>query len=180
MTAAPFDPSLGELAAEARAAWRDDELEWTAAAYEQWCHGRTLVDRAREHLHRGDRVAVVARPGAAPLAGRIVGVADDVLALGTAGGRVDVRLRADCVVAWQVVDRARSGGSHGVAVDGFRARLLELETAGAPVEVGASVLDGVARGQLTVGRDHVTVDDGSTLTVIGVGAIDWVRAASGE
>jgi hypothetical protein len=180
MPADPFDPSLAELAAEARAAWRDDELEWTSAAYEQWCHGRTLVDRAREHLHRGDRIAVTARPGAVPLAGRVVGVADDALALGTAGGRVDVPLRGDRAVAWRVVERARTGGSHGAAVGGFRARLLELEAAGAMVDVGTAVLDRVACGRLTVGRDHVVVDDGDTVTVIGMGAIDWVRAASGS
>lgn len=180
MAATPFDPTLGEVAAAARAEWRDDELEWTTAAYEQWCHRRTLTDRAREHLHRGDRIAVVLRAGAGPIVGRVVGVGDDVLALGLAGGRVDVQLRADRAVAWRVVDRARSGGTHGITVDGFRARLLELEAGGAPVDLGTSVLDAVARGRLTVGHDHVVVDDGDTVTVIGMGAIDWVRVTSPE
>lgn len=172
----PDDISLAELGSAARASWRADEDEWTAAAYEQWCHGRTLVDRARDHLHRGDTLVVELR-SSQPVTGIVIGVAPDVLALRAAGGRVDVRFGRDACLAWHVARHARHGGSTGIVLDGFRARLLELESSGRSVELGASVGTSAWRGRIAVGRDHVAVldDDGATAGVIGLHALEWVR-----
>ena len=74
------------------------------------------------------------------MVGTVLGVGPDGLALRTAGGRVDVAVRAG--IAWRVVEHAASGGDTGIAMAGFRARLLELEAAGSVVEVGAALPDG--------------------------------------
>jgi hypothetical protein len=171
------DGALVDAAAAARAEWRADEGEWTAAAYEQWCHGRRLVDRARDHLHRGDTIAIELSAGRV-VTGTVAGVADDLLALRTAAGRLDVRLDADGRVAWRVVTHAPDGGGRGIALDSFRARLLELEADRRRVELGTRVGDGVMRGRIEVGFDHAAVvdDAGVTSAVVGMGALEWVRA----
>jgi hypothetical protein len=174
------DAAFADAAARARAAWRDEEQEWTAAAFEQWRHARTLVDRAREHLHRGDTIALVLPGAHGPLAGQVTGVGADVVVLQGPGRAVDVRLAAGAAIAWHVVHRARHGGTRGRTVESFRARLLEREAAGEPVEVATSLHDGRCYGHLTVGRDHVVLDDADgTTTVVALDAIQWVRAADG-
>jgi hypothetical protein len=167
------NPELAAVAWSARAEWRADEEEWTAAAYERWSHDRTLLDRATEHLHRGD-VLAVALPGGGACRGRVIGVGADVLALDTAGGRVDVHVRDAPAIAWRVGERAVEGGTRGVELRGFRSRLLELE--GDPVEAGIAHFDGVTRGTLTVGRDHVSLESDGVTTVLGLATVDWVRA----
>jgi hypothetical protein len=168
------NPELAAAAWSARVEWRADEEEWTAAAFEKWSHDRTLLDRATEHLHRGD-VLAVALPGGGACRGRVVGVGADVVALDTAGGRVDVHVGDAPAIAWRVVERADNGGTRGVELTSFRARLVELE-GDAAVEVGVAHFDGVARGALTVGRDHLSLDDDGVTTVLGLAAVDWVRA----
>ncbi|MET0628598.1 MAG: hypothetical protein ABW033_09090 [Acidimicrobiia bacterium] len=181
----PDGASLASVAAAARAEWRADEEEWTAAALEQWRHGRTIVDIAREHLHRGDIIAVEldgslpgVRSGSRVLQGSVIGVADDAIALDTLSGRVDVALHPGASIAWRVVERVRDGGGRGLLLNSFRARLLELESAGQPVAVGATTVDMIHRGRLTVGRDHVVVDDDDAWWVIAFSALRWVRAVS--
>jgi hypothetical protein len=181
VTETPAGASLASVAAAARAEWRADEDEWTAAALEQWRHGRTVVDLAREHLHRGDIIAIEldgSRSGARrALQGPVIGVADDVIALDTLSGRVDVALHPGVPIAWRVVERVPDGGGRGLPLDSFRARLLELEAARQPVEVGAMTVDGTHRGCLTVGRDHVVVDDDDTSWLVAFSALRSVHAA---
>jgi len=188
------DASFAHAAAAARAEWRSDEEEWAAAALEQWRHGRTLVDAAREHLHRGDTIAIATAGSRLPPTGVVIGVADDVIAIESRGPladvhladvrRVDVHMVPGAPIAWRVLHRAAHGGTRGIALGSFRARLLELEMTGARVELGASIGEDQHRGSLTVGRDHVVLvdaddhDEDPRTWVIALSAVQWVRPAT--
>jgi hypothetical protein len=62
-----------------REEWRTEQEAVTHDAAEQWRHSRTLLDLARDHMHRGDLVAVTAAGHEA--VGEIVEVARDRIAL---------------------------------------------------------------------------------------------------
>jgi len=159
------------------AEWRADEAAWTAAALAQWRHQRSLVETAREHLHRGDTLTISWAGATTTLTGPIVGVGSDVLALSVARTRVDVALGAHVPIVWRVVRRAPDGGSRGHAFDSLRARLLELEARGDAVDVG--VADEIVRGELTVCRDHVAVtDDSGSCTVLAFSALRYLKVPS--
>lgn len=162
-------------AGAARAAWRAEEEEWTTAAFARWTHGRTLVDRARDHLHRGDLLEVALDDSR--VVGRVVGVGDDVIAIESEAGRVDINAGARAPVVWRVLRRETSGGSLGLDVGSFRARVLELEMDARWVDVDLDAGWPSCRGGLTVGRDHVVItDDDGGEAVIAWAAIRAVRA----
>jgi hypothetical protein len=164
----------GDAAAALRAEWRADEEEWTAAAVAHWSHGRTLLERARHHMHRGDTLDV--ELGATHVIGHVVAVGVDVIAVDGIGGRVDLHVHSHAPIAWRVLRAAPSGGSRGLDVGSFRARVLELEMADARVELGVSVSVGTVHGLLTVGRDHLVVADGDDAeTVVALDAVRSVR-----
>ncbi|MGH9025660.1 MAG: hypothetical protein ACRDWD_06005 [Acidimicrobiia bacterium] len=176
------DPELAAEAAAARAEWRAEEEEWTRAEAERWVHRRTLVDLAREYLHRGDEVAVVA--AGVTFCGELTRVGTDWLQVQTMSGRVDVALTLNLAdgpagaqpapVLIRRTERARAGGRRDDgAVATFRARLLEHETNGAVVVVGSRLLPGELRGVLAVGADHVLVCAEGVETA--VPWVEWVR-----
>jgi hypothetical protein len=164
-------PDLGAAAGSMREAWRAEEEEWSRAAAAQWAHGRSLVDIARELMHRGDTVAVTA--GGTTFTGQVTDVGLDVLRLRTAAAPVDVQLatittgsgerrstRLAAPVLLRLVARARSGGRvSGGGPETFRARLLEHEADAAEVVIGSTLLGEELCGTLTVGRDQVRVCD---------------------
>jgi len=174
----PLDEAgLRAAAADAREEWRADEQHWSAAALEQWRHTRTLLDLARDHLHRGDTIAFRWPGATVAVTGRVIGVSDDAVAVATFAGRVDVALAPGTVISWSEVDSATRGGSRGIAPLTFRARLLELESL--TCEVDVAHLDGeVVRGVLRVGRDHVQVVAPDATWAIAVSALRWVRESS--
>ncbi len=169
------DDELREVAAATRAEWRADEEQWALAAFEAWEHDRTLLDVARECMHRGDTVAV-ALPGRT-FVGAVSSVGDDRIGIATNEGPVDVRITQDAPITFRVVTRARVGGTRGEqAVVTFRARLLELETDAASVELGVPLADGVLNGRLRVGRDQVSVTDrDGGRCYVSIGSVSWVR-----
>ncbi len=169
---------IGDAAAVVRAEWRADEEEWTRAALERWRHNRSLLDVLRECMHRGDTITVC--PGSVTFTGRVAAVGDDLLALAAPDGRVDVHCHADAPLVVRIAERARTGGTRGDAVTTFRARLLELEMADGEVEIGTRSAGDVVRGRLTVGRDHVIVQDREGgEAVITLAALAWVRPITG-
>jgi hypothetical protein len=165
---------LGDAAASLRAQWRADEEEWTCAAVERWQHDRTFVDVLRACMHRGDTVALELPH--TTFRGVVGAVGDDFVSLHASGGAVEVRL--DVVAPpLRVLEDARAGGTRGVAVTTFRARLLELEMERVTVEVGTEPAGALLRGRLRVGRDHVVVDDfDGAQAVVVWSALAWVRA----
>jgi hypothetical protein len=174
------DPALAAEAAAARAAWRAEEEEWTQAEADRWMHRRTLVDLAREYLHRGDTVAVVA--AGTTFRGTLTRVGNDWLQVMTAGGAVDIALTLTgkwdgplpAPVMIQQLERASAGGCRDDgSVATFRARLLEHEANGEDVVVGSALLGEELQGVLTVGADHVVVTAGEIETALV--AVSWVR-----
>jgi hypothetical protein len=180
-------PELGAATGSMREAWRTEEEEWSRAAAAQWAHGRSLVDVARELMHRGDTVSVTA--GGAVFTGAVTDVGVDVMRVHTAAGAVDVQLaavttgsgeqrhiRLPAPVVLRVVERARSGGRSSGGGGTFRARLLEHEADGIELAVGSALLGDDLYGTVTVGRDQVRVcDRDGGETYLPIAWISWVR-----
>ena len=169
-------PDLGASGAAMREEWRAEQESVTRDAAEQWRHSRTLLDLAREHMHRGDRVAItVARPRAV---GVIIEVASDRIALLGDGVRADVHVADAIPLAFSVVERARAGGRTGARTASFRARLLELEAAGAPVVLATTIGPDPFTGILNVGTDLVVIATvAGTETVVALSAVGYVSPA---
>jgi hypothetical protein len=164
------DPALAARAAEARAEWRTEEEEWTRAEAERWVHRRSLADLAREYLHRGDTVEVIA--GALGFRGTLARVGDDWLQVLTGAGPVDVPLSGGVVL--RRVERAEAGGRRDDgSVATFRARLLEYEASGVDVVVGGWSTTTEVHGCVAVGGDHVVVTGDGVETALG--RIAWIR-----
>jgi hypothetical protein len=161
-----------------REEWRAEQESVTHDAAEQWRHSRTLLDLAREHMHRGDRIAITVAGHRA--VGEIFEVARDRIAVldDSAGARVDVHVTDAIPLAFSVVERARAGGRSGARTATFRARLLELETAGSPVVIATSMGPDRLTGTLSVGTDLVVIaTPAGSETVIALSAVASVTPA---
>ncbi len=161
---------LADLAASGRAAWREDEEQWTRAARQRWEHERTLRDVVGAIGRRG--FVVTLRFPRVSFTGTVTATGDDVLVVRTAAGAVDVALgRADLVV--QVEQRSRMPGRQPARTR-LRSRLLEWERRQNPVVIGTACDD--LRGFVTVGRDHVVLrSDEHEEAVLPLASIAWVR-----
>ena len=148
-------PDLGAAGAAMREEWRAEQESVTHDAAEQWRHSRTLLDLARDLMHRGDPVVVGA--GGHRFAGVIVEVARDRIALFDEAhdARADVQVVESIPLSLTVVERARSGGRSGAQFASFRARLLELE--GRAVTLSTTLGPDRVTGTLGVGIDVVMV-----------------------
>jgi len=162
-------PDLGASGAAMREAWREEQESVTRDAAEQWRHSRTLLDLAREHMHRGDRVAITV--AGHRTVGVIIEVASDRIALlddtsRDHAARTDVHVVEAIPLVLSVVERARAGGRTGARTASFRARLLELEAAGEPVIIATSMGLDTFTGALSVGADLAVI-----ATVAGVDTV---------
>jgi hypothetical protein len=166
---------LDGLGAGLREAWRAEQEAAARDAVEAFRHGRVLRDVLLDLAARGDRVRVVV--AGLNLTGEVVGSSDDLAAIHTPTGRVDVHIGAVQPPPIQVVERVRRGGRRPEAVPSLRARLLELEAAQQPVRV--LIADGTdAPGTLEVGADHVVVTSADAAVVVKLAAIAAVVVAS--
>jgi hypothetical protein len=166
------DAATARAAREARAEWRAEQEQWSRAAFEQWEHGRTLVDVVRDCMHRGDRVTVAY--ATQTWAGRVDGVGVDVVCLRAGDALVDVKVDGDATFVLGVhADTGAVAGHRGaVTRTSFAARLRELD--GALVSVGGAI--GAVEGVLRVGADQVrlTASDGA-VRYVAAGSVAWVR-----
>lgn len=170
-------PDLGASGAAMREAWREEQESVTRDAAEQWRHSRTLLDLAREHMHRGDRVAITVAGHRA--VGVIIEVASDRIGLLDHGARSDVHVTDALPLAFSVVERARAGGRTGARAASFRARLLELEAAGEPVLVATSMGLDTFTGALSVGTDLVVLTTTAGVdTVVSLSSVASVSPAA--
>ena len=180
MPAAPEDdqpppPDLGAAGAAMREEWRAEQESVTDDAVEQWRHSRTLLDLARDLMHRGDHVAIIA--GAHRAVGVIVEVARDRVAVfdDVHDARVDVQIAETIPWSLTVVERARSGGRSGAQFASFRARLLELE--GRAVTIATMLGPDRVTGTLGVGVDVVMVTTAVGETLIPLSSVVSVAPA---
>lgn len=149
---------LEEVAAAIRSEIRLEAEEAEREAALSAAMRRNLADVARELMAHGDTVAVDV--GERIFVGPIVAVGADMLTIEAGSWRVDVNLNA--LQRMRVVRRARSGGRRGThdATASLRARLLELQLSGEPIEAGTTVSDEPVMGPVAlVGCDHVAVGD---------------------
>lgn len=167
-------PDLAAAGAAMRAEWREEAEETGRDAAEQWQHSRTLRDRLVECMHRGDRITVVFAEQR--FTGTVLELGDDLLALDTVAGRIDVHLDAAVPVMVHVAERAPSGGRRGDAAGGFRAGLLARELAGEEVTVGTTLGAEPLDGRITVAADHVClVGRGGAEVFVPFRSIAYVR-----
>ena len=161
---------LAPLGGAMRAEWQAEESELTRAAFEQWQHARGLVDLMAECAARGDILHLTA--ATATFRGPVVEVGPDRFTIAAGPGPVDVQVGPDLVLGIDRAANADVGDTPGLGIR-FRARLLELETAGVTVVVGTRATE--VRGRLQVGSDHVVVTQAELERVVPLGAIVWVR-----
>lgn len=153
------DASLEDVAAAIRAELRLEAEEAEREAALSAALQRSLAQVAAELMAHGDTVAVdVGDQGV--LVGTIAGAGTDYLTLASGSSRVDVAIRA--LLRMRVLERPRAGGlrfTPGTAAS-LRARLLELQLSGQPVEVGVAGIDEPVTGPIClVGSDHVAIGD---------------------
>jgi len=159
-----------------REEWRAEQEDATRDAAEQWQHSRTLIDVAREYMHRGDRVAITASGHRS--VGVVIEVADDRIALLERERRTDVRVSDAVPLMMNVIEKAREGGRTGTQTASFRARLLELEMTGERVALATSVRPDPFVGRVRVGTDHVVMAlAGDTEIVVALSTVAFVAPA---
>lgn len=169
-----FDELARALRQGAGQEWREEAAADEQLSELQRRRGQTLADVAREAMHRGDRVAVEA--AGMRLVHPVIAVGNDYLVLDDGEQVVDVALRQ----ATLRVERRSSGGVSGrPAAATFRARLGELEQAGARVTV---VVTGGGReeGSLElVAADHLVIDGGGgSRSYVPLGVVALVFSSS--
>ncbi len=158
-------PELLEAAGGWRENWRRDEEAWASEANRTREHGRAFSEVATEWMLRGDEVAVSIADRT--FTGPVVATGDDLLAVRTPEGRVDVQTASRAVSAATsmptpfVARVVAVGATEGLRPDAgpttFAARLAELEARDAPVLVGSSLLPEELSGSISLGRDHLVV-----------------------
>ncbi len=169
------DAELSGIGASARAEWSAEERAWAQRAFEQWQHGRSLADVARDTMHRGDEVAVDV--AGARFAGTITAVGADVIRIDGRHGSVVVNLASGGAVL-RTTEAARAGGTRGDEnLVNLRAALLRHELERHSVVVGTSTGEQL-RGAIVVGADHVQMlaEDGLT-SYVALDTLVWVTAS---
>lgn len=171
-------PDLAAAGASLREEWRAEQEAATRDAHESLRHRLTLADRLREHMHRGDRLAVVVC-GTQRFMGTVVEVGTDLVAVRTSfAGRIDVHLAAGVPFAYEVFERATGGGHRGDGAAGgrFHHALVRREQ-DAEVTLGTVHDPDGVDARLVVGADHVVlVARAGAETVVPISQVAWVSA----
>ena len=103
-----------DVGAAMREEWRVEQEEITRDAAEVWQHARTLLDVAREYMHRGDRVVVTAAghriPGDVDLAAQLLlGLLNEAGAVIAAAPKPQAMLRRVAPTVDAMVERLLRG-----------------------------------------------------------------------
>jgi len=169
-------PDLEAVGGAMREEWRAEQEAATRDAAEGFQHRQTLQDVLRDHMHRGDRLAV-------NVAGhRVAGVPEeigaDLLGLRTLFGRVDVHLAPGVPLWFEIYERAAAGGSRGVDVAGGSfVRALQLRESDEAATVGTVFDADGFDGKLRVGADWLTViARAGAETTIPLSFVSWASA----
>lgn len=170
----PDEDPLDELARLLRSG-AGAEMRAEAEAVELETHlmrlrRRSVADVAREAMHRGDRLTVMARGHT--FSGDPVFVGKDYMVIETTTEIYDVRLDR---VALAVTRRTEGGHSVRGGSVTFRARLAEYEQTGETVRLVASGIPHELDGRiLVVATDHVVVGSSDGEQVVALGALDLI------
>jgi hypothetical protein len=171
-------PDLAQAGASMRAAWREEQEAATRDAVEDWAHRQKFEDRLRTHMHRGDALTV--HVAGSRFAGIVDEIGEDLLALRTTDGRVDIHV-TPTVPLWVQVTRASKGGHRGSAAAGGQfVHALRARERDPAVQVGTVHEPSGLTGRLVVAADHVviTATAGGEL-VVPLSGVAWVAPRSG-
>lgn len=168
---------LADLGAQVRAEWHAEYDETVGEARLQWEHGRTLMERVRDVMSRGDQVRIDV--GDASFSGVFTDLGTNWCSCTTGSGTVEIQILNSAGVpmpfAMRRIARERSGGRRAPNQPiAFRAHLYELEMQREFVRVGSFSVREVLAGTLTVSNDHITVESADTMAWIPLDAISWV------
>ncbi|MFZ4515228.1 MAG: hypothetical protein ACOYN3_02865 [Acidimicrobiia bacterium] len=179
LTVDPLDDltELGDIGAQARSEWRAEYDETVGEARMQWEHGRTLMERVRDLMSRGDQVRI--DTAGATFIGVLIDLGTNWCSCATPAGSVDIQLLnaagTPLPVVIRRITREQSGGRRSPHQPiSFRAHLYELEMNGAPIRVGSYALADSATGLLTVSADHMTVDSGEQCAWLPIDVVSWL------
>ncbi len=167
-------PDLTPVAASMRADWRAETEAATEDAAAVWRHGRTLEDWLHERMHAGDRVAITV--GDQRFAGYVHETGDDLIALRTVFGRVDVHVAPGVAMYIELYDHATSGGERARTRRSFHEAML-MRDGSSDLTIGTIHDPEGLDGTLFVGRDFVSiVAKLGAETVVPLGCVTWVSA----
>ena len=160
-----------------RVEYRAEQEDVIRDAAELFRHRRTLHDVLCDHAMRGDVLALTT--GSHRLIGSVQAVGDDVVTLAIDGTGTDVVIDATRALSLEVVRTTLdSRQSRPRQRTSLRARLLEREMVGSPIELATVVDERIVRGFVHVGADHVAVTNDQRAVTVSFPAIAWVRTAS--
>jgi hypothetical protein len=171
-------PDLASTGAAMREEWRAEQEAATRDAHEDWTHRQSLTDRLRTHMHRGDTLLVAV--AGERVIGHVEEVGDDLLALRTPAGRIDVHVAATVPLWFEVTEAAQQGGHRGsvTAERRFRQALIGRER-DAEVRLGTLGEPTGLEGRLEVGADHVVVTTrNGNAYVVPISGVAWIRPAT--
>jgi hypothetical protein len=135
---------------------------------------KSLHDRFLEHMREGDRLAIIA--AGQRYAGTIEEVGEDLVALRTLFGRVDVHLSPGIPLWYELFERGATEGTEGNHLaDGKFLNALDLHEHDAEVTVGSLTDPDGIDGRIEVGSDHVKViARAGAETVLPLWTVSWV------
>jgi hypothetical protein len=165
-------PDLSGVAGEMRAEWRAEQESAAADAVAQRRHNHTLVDWLCDRMHAGDRIAVSI--AARSFVGIVEEVGDDLVALRSPAGRVEIQVGAAAPVSFELVEHATEGGTRGVVGGTFRDALMGRDEQ-LRLKVGTVEYAEGIDGTLFVSRDYVTVvAETGVESIVPIAHIVWV------
>ena len=165
-------PDLAGVGAKMRSEWAAEQHDASADAQEQWQRNQTFRGWLTDAMHAGDRLAITIVDQR--FTGTIEEVGDDVIGLHCIFGRVDLHLLPGVPLYIELVDHPTTGGHRGNADASFAA-LLAARDPNADTSVGTIVHPEGLDGQVSAGRDFVSVKArAGAVTVFPLDQIAWV------
>ncbi len=165
-------PDLSGIAGEMRAEWRHEQEAATADAAAQLRHGRSLTDWLRNRMHAGDRVAALVLGHS--FVGPVEEVGDDLVALRTPLGRVEIHVSDAIPISFELVEHPTSGGARSLVRRTFRDAMIGRDEQSG-LRVGTLLEPDGIEGTLKLARDFVAVvSPHGVETIVPIAHVAWV------
>jgi hypothetical protein len=167
-------PDLAAVGASMRSDWAAEQDDAARDAQEQFQRRQTFRDWLIAAMHAGDRLAATIVDQR--FTGLVEEIGEDLLGMRAIFGRVDLHLAPGIPLHIELVDHPSAGGSRG-RTDGSFAAAIAARDPNADMSVGTAFQPEGLDGQLSAGRDFVTVRaKAGAVTVIPLAQVAWVSA----